>query len=119
KRKLWWKCTKATCSHHQWKASIQNRTGHIGKISGCPYCNGAKTCRCNSFGKKHPQLLEEFLEAGGDKHIAFSTSHGSGKKLKWKCLKAKCSHHVYEASVSSRIRNDSGCPFCADIGGAK
>ena len=104
-----WKCLKAKCDHHIWPATVYNRTRGSG--GGCGFCAGQQTCLCDSFGQKFPQLLEEFVGAGNDRNIAFTISPGSNQSFNWKCLKAKCDHHIWPAQVNTRTRG-SGCKFC-------
>ena len=107
-----WKCLKpkAKCDHHIWPATVKNRT----KGNECRFYAGRQTCRCDSFGQKFPQLLEEFVAAGNDRELAFTIPPGSEQSFKWKCLKptVKCDHHIWPAQVKTRT-NGSGCPKCA------
>ena len=107
-KKFKWKCLKAKCDHHNWHAKVNNRTS--GK--SCGFCAGKQTCPCDSFGQLFPQLLEEFMAAGNPRNLAFTISIGSGQSFKWKCLKAKCDHHIWDAKVSDRTSGKS-CGFCA------
>lgn len=106
-----WKCLKhKSCDQHIWKASVINRT--LNKHC-CVFCAARRTCVCDSFGRVYPRLLEEFIAAGNDQSIAFSTSCGSGKEFFWKCVKHKsCDQHIWKASVNCRT-DDHGCRFCA------
>jgi hypothetical protein len=50
-------------------------------------------------------------------------TYGSQRKLYWRCLKAKCDHHVWNSDANQRTsktrqsntrgHNSSGCPWCA------
>ena len=107
-KKFKWKCLKAKCDHHNWHAKVKNRTSG----NSCGFCAGKQTCPCDSFGQLFPQLLEEFMAAGNPRNLAFTISIGSGQSFKWKCLKAKCDHHIWDAKVSDRTSGKS-CGFCA------
>ncbi len=53
-------------------------------------------------------LLKEFII---DRNPSLD-NEAIGKKVWWKCSKAECDHHVWEALIFDRIRRSSGCPFC-------
>lgn len=106
---LWWRCSKATCGHHVWPASVKNR---VLNGSECSFCTGRQSCACDSFGQRFPHLLQEFLAAGNDEKLAFSISCGSHREFNWRCLKATCDHHIWPASVYSRALRGDGCSFC-------
>lgn len=108
--KLWWKCLQhTTCDAHVWLASVENRA----KGTGCKFCAGRETCKCQSFGHNDSQLLQEFIAAGNDIDEAYSTPPGSNKKFSWKCLEHKtCEEHIWRASVNSRTNGKTGCGFC-------
>jgi very-short-patch-repair endonuclease len=108
-KKVWWKCLKMGCDHHEWEATIANRTND----RGCPFCAGKKICPCNSLQTIKPDIAAEWHH---QKNISLKPSEvtvGSGKKVWWKCLKKGCDHHIWEATVNHRTGdNGSGCPFC-------
>jgi len=69
---IWWVCDKAKCEHHIWSALVSTRTRARG--NGCGFCSGIYTCECDSFGHSFPKLLQEFVNAGNDREIAFKIS---------------------------------------------
>ena len=106
---IWWRCSTTTCSHHVWKANINDRNGP--DETGCPFCAGKQTCPCDSF-MNNPLLSKEFapdLNPCVDPH---GISVMSSKAIWWRCSVATCSHHIWEAVVSSRSIG-RGCPYCS------
>ena len=90
-----WKCAQG----HRWKTSVSNRTNG----TGCPFCAGKL-----ENGQIPGTLLTE-LDPELNKNIDVSSlTQGSSKKLWWNCSKS----HKWQASVASRARNSSGCPYC-------
>jgi len=105
----WWLCPKK-CKYgclHEYQATIQN------KVKGqhnCPYCNkyGVKMCIHDSVEFNCPDIL---LEWNYEKNITIKPSEistSSSYKVSWKCKKG----HEWDATISNRIQNESGCPFC-------
>lgn len=109
KTSLWWKCLEhKTCDAHVWFTSVNNRTTR----QGCRFCTGRQTCRCDSFGCKFPDLLKEFIAAGNDEKIAYTTSCGSHEEFSWKCsAHVTCDRHIWTARVSVRT-GGHGCSYC-------
>lgn len=63
-----------------------------------------------NFAKKYPNLALEWhneLNEGVDPN---KLSHGSGKKVWWKCSKSEL--HVWQTEFRGRI-SGNGCPFCS------
>lgn len=101
-KKVWWKCSKG----HEWEASVSKRT----KLKrGCPYCSGSKPIKGETdFESCYKDLLVEW-DYHKNKMKPYEVSCYSNKKVWWICEKG----HSYEASVTSRTRLKSGCPYCA------
>lgn len=107
-KKVWWKCSNG----HEWEASIANRVHG----THCPICFGVKGTTdtkmslaewCKKNNKEH--LLKEW---DYEKNISLTpdtVSHGSHKKVWWKCSKG----HEWEAQIKSRTYNH-GCPYCSN-----
>lgn len=100
-RKVWWQCSKG----HEWQAQVNNRAkGH-----GCPYCYGRYATKTNNLASRYPELLEEWdREKNKDLNPSEITPHVN-KKVWWRCRKG----HSWQATISNRARNKSGCPECA------
>ncbi len=103
--KVWWKCSKG----HKWNSIIRSRiTG-----SGCPYCSNNKIQKgYNDIATTNPELLREWNYEENDKLgiTPFNISHGSTKKVWWRCPKG----HEYQAAVNSKTNNNANCPICAN-----
>jgi hypothetical protein len=106
KIKIWWKCLEG--DDHEWEAMIANRT-NIHTQSGCPICTGYKIVKSNCLATTHPELAKEFHFTKNGKLTPYNVG-GGHTKVWWQCAQYK--DHVYQASLSHRIRNNSSCPYC-------
>ena len=99
---VYWICEKG----HSWKTSIHNRI----KQEGCPYCKGYKIWPgFNDVKTLYPELIREWdFELNIEDPITIAPA--SSKKFHWICPQG----HHYEASVASRTRLHSGCPYCSN-----
>lgn len=100
-KKIWWRCSKG----HEWRATVASRAAG----SGCPYCYGRYATRENNLASKYPELLAEWDR---EKNIGLNPSELTphvGRKVWWRCVKG----HSYQATISNRTSNKSGCPDCA------
>ncbi|MBR3173717.1 MAG: hypothetical protein IKF24_04240 [Eubacterium sp.] len=101
-KKIWWKCEKG----HEWEASPHNRS----KGRGCPICsNKLVLIGYNDLATKNPQLSFEWNYEKNGSLLPTQVSIGSSKKVWWKCEKG----HEWEASVNSRTKLGTNCPFCS------
>jgi DNA-directed RNA polymerase subunit RPC12/RpoP len=101
KRKVWWLCEVG----HEWQAQVASRTA--GK--GCPYCSNRYVAQDRSLAAQRPDLLAQW---DGEKNAGidpFALVPGSNRKVWWKCRK----DHRWLATIASRARRESGCPYCA------
>lgn len=101
-RKIWW---KASCGH-EWEAHIVNRT-RLG--AGCPFCSNQRVLPgFNDLLSQAPEVAAQWdpdkNEVGPDEVTKKST-----KKAHWLCELG----HSWEAQISSRSAQGTGCPFCA------
>ncbi len=99
--KAWWICKKG----HEWQAVIGSRSAG----NNCPFCYGRFASETNNLAVLYPALLKEW-DADLNKGINPSdqTPH-VGKKVWWRCNNS----HSWQAAISNRTRNKSGCPICA------
>ena len=106
---IWWKCPINPCGCHIWQSSVYNRVkGH-----GCPYCSNQKPCIHTCLQTLFPDIAAEFdLERNtvGPTEI-LPNSHN---KYWWRCKHASCNCHIWQASASNRVSNQSKCPFCCN-----
>lgn len=102
-KKVWWRCPKG----HAYQAVVGARTM---RKTGCPYCANKKVLPgFNDLATTHPELAGEWHpEKNGRK--ATEVTAGSHAKAWWLCPRG----HTYEAVISSRALQHSGCPVCAN-----
>jgi very-short-patch-repair endonuclease len=98
--KAWWICKNG----HSWEASIYHRTKNK---SGCPFCSNKKISIENSIVSKYPQLLKEWDFKLNAEIKPEMYSHGSIKKVWWKCANG----HNWLASIGKRT-SGRACPEC-------
>ena len=77
--------------------------------TGCPFCCGLKTCRCQSLAAKYPTLMEQWDWDGNQGTDPYSIGCYSTKKVSWTCTE----HGQWDATPQSRTDSKSGCPECA------
>ena len=88
---------------HKWLATPNNRAS---SGSGCHYCGNKKVLRgFNDLQTTHPDLAKEADDWDPGSFVA-----GSKFKKSWKCSLG----HTWEAVISNRTLNGTGCPFCSN-----
>ena len=104
----WWMCNKNP--DHDYKTLISNKTRHS---TGCPFCDGKKTNKTNSFAALYPELLKE-LHPTKNKNLDPNQVFGGGEtKVWWKCPVAE--DHVWQTSIIRRTKGKkTGCPMCGN-----
>lgn len=108
RKKIWWKCKNG----HVWSSILKERTCGNLKCSRCPKDPIIKE---NNLNFTHPHLIEEWCF---DRNIDISPEHltsGSHKKIWWNCKQG----HFWQAVVSSRTKQGSGCPYCSGLKATK
>lgn len=105
--KINWICKKNP--KHKWAATINNRAYHN---RGCPYCKGTRVLPEESFAILHAELMEEWHPTENAHLDPYTISIGSGRKVVWVCKNN--STHIWKASIVSRARRNTGCPYCAN-----
>jgi len=105
--KVWWKCPRGT--DHEWEAVVSSRVAG----RSCPICLNRKTVDSNCLAESHPCLTSQWHPSKNDDLTPYDITAGYSKKVWWKCSVAD--DHEWEALVSSRSRNDYGCPCCSGI----
>lgn len=101
--KAWWICKNG----HSWEVSIYHRTKNK---SGCPFCSNKKISIENSIVTNYPQLIKEWDFKLNSEIKPEMYSHGSTKKVWWKCAKG----HSWLASIGKRTSGRS-CPECYEL----
>jgi len=116
-----WVCPNhTTCQDHVWSAFVSTR---VRSGSGCPYCSTPpkETCECQAarLFKSHDLFaevnVEKTLETDHEmKARLYELMNGSPSKVWWNCSDKQAGHPPWPARISSRTKQKSGCPKCAD-----
>ena len=77
--------------------------------TGCPFCSGRKTCRCQSLAARHPELMKQWDWDGNQDIDPYSVGCYSSKKVSWTCTE----HGQWDATPAMRANRKTGCPECA------
>ena len=103
REKIWWKCDKG----HEWNSIARSRIkGH-----GCPYCSNNLVLKgYNDLATTNPDVLKDWNYEKNTNITPFEISHGSTKKVWWKCDKG----HEYNISPAQKIRGKVTCPVCSN-----
>ncbi|MFF2531517.1 zinc-ribbon domain-containing protein [Brevibacillus sp. NPDC058079] len=104
-RKVWWLCNS---KGHSFLSSICSRTRKIQSVK-CPYCTGKKVCEDNSLLILRPDIAKEWDNSKNVGIMPNMVTCGSNKKVWWICPDKQ---HSYSAVISSRISQNSRCPYC-------
>jgi very-short-patch-repair endonuclease len=106
---LWWRCAAG----HEWQSTPQRR----GRGDGCPECSRAsasertRTARLKrsgrSFADAYPELLAEW-DYERSQFDPTKIAPKSNVRAAWICKLG----HRWEATVTNRTNNRSGCPEC-------
>lgn len=101
-KKVWWRCKRG----HEWQATVNGRQSG----TGCRICSYLDKKKRDLLIYENPGMAEEWHPtANGDLTPADFTA-GSGRKVWWICKKG----HEWKASISSRFRYKTGCPYCSN-----
>ena len=101
-RLVWWACGKG----HEWQAIVKSRAAGC----GCPVCaNRGVQPGDNDLATTHPELAKEWHPSKNGALTPRDVTAGSHRKVWWICEKG----HEWQAEVSSRTANGTGCPVCA------
>lgn len=108
---VWWICEKK----HEWKSTPQRRF----RGDGCPTCSResagerVRAWRLKKTGislfDKHPDLIAEW-DYEKNAHDPSRLTPKSGVRAHWVCRFA----HKWEATITNRTHNGSGCPLCTN-----
>lgn len=98
---IWWRCPKGP--DHSWQRKF------IKNLS-CPFCRNKKVSITNSLKTLYPKVAKQLHPTRNGDMTADTITAYSSVKVWWRCpLKP---HHVWEAAVNNRTRNESRCPEC-------
>ena len=102
RRSVWWKCERG----HSWRAVIHSRAAGC----GCPFCAGKQVISGeNDRASAYPELAKQWNAEKNGVLTPQNVTSGTGKKVWWQCENG----HSWCASIASRTRSGSGCPYCA------
>lgn len=102
-KKVWWlgECT------HEWEATVLSR--HQG--NGCPYCANQKILAGdNDLATNYPGIASQWNHDKNGNLKPDMVAPKTSKVVWWVCPDG----HEWQASVSNRVRNGRGCPYCAN-----
>lgn len=105
--RAWFKCPKG--ADHIFKSEICSMTRSFvtnSKVIGCGYCRGLKISKTNSFARKFPALVKEWMKSK-NKFRPEEIPFGSQIKIWWRCKKG----HKWLAPVGRRALG-IGCRIC-------
>lgn len=99
--KAWWICKKG----HEWQAVVGSRSAG----NNCPFCYGRFASKTNNLAILYPALLKEWDTVLNKEINPSALTPHVNKKVWWRCN----NRHSWQATISNRTRNKSGCPICA------
>jgi len=105
-KRIWWQCQVNPI--HEWDATANQRTN---SKTGCPYCRNKRVDETNSLQTTHPDFAKDWHPSKNGKLTPNDVTAGSAKRIWWQC--SNNLDHEWDAVVSSRIGNNSGCPHCS------
>lgn len=102
-KKAWWLCP--VC-HGEWQTRIVERN----QGRGCPYCANQKVLvGFNDLATKSPEMAAQWHPTKNGDLTPKSVIGTSNRKVWWLC--ETCGHE-WQATISSRINYNLGCPKC-------
>ncbi len=105
---VWWRCADG----HEWKAEIKSRA----QGNGCPVCsNRVVVAGVNDLQTTHPELAAEWNYERNYPFLPSQLTHGSAKKVWWKCEFG----HEWKTDPNSRVSGNTVCPYCSSNGSSK
>lgn len=101
---VWWVCSAG----HEFQRSISQM---VTQGPGCAYCSGKKALAgFNDLATLRPDTAKDWHPTKNGLFRPTDVTVGSSKKAFWICAQG----HDWEAAVSSRTGNRTGCPYCAN-----
>lgn len=100
-REVWWRCERG----HSWRTSVRTRVAGC----GCPVCAGRQVLPGeNDLLACFPDLAAEWDRLKNGALTPQMITPGSTRKVWWTCREG----HSWRASIVSRTKAGSGCPYC-------
>jgi hypothetical protein len=104
-RRVWWRCSAGP--DHSWRASPNNRTNG----TGCPFCANRRVSVTNNLSALHPVLAREWHPTKNGVLAPADVVATATRIAHWRCTVD--ASHEWKASIRDRVRDLTGCPFCA------
>lgn len=102
RRRVWWRCELG----HQWQASVLSRANG----TGCPVCTGKAVLPGeNDLASRFPTIAAQWHPTRNGTLTPEQVTVSSNRKVWWRCPLG----HAYQAAVSARTAQGTGCPYCA------
>ena len=101
--KVWWKCPKA--EDHEWLERVGSRSTK----KSCPFCEGQRVSKTNSFAINYPELVKLWHPTKNKDLNPEDFVSGSGKKVWWKCN--DFDDHDHKTMIYTKVKGH-GCPYC-------
>ncbi len=105
-RVVWWSCPRGP--DHEWTARPSDRIRHR---SVCPFCAGQRASAANSLALHRPDLAAQWHPSRNGRLTPHDLLPGSARRVWWSCPRG--TDHEWLAAARDRIRQGTGCPFCA------
>lgn len=105
-RRFWWKCARG--DDHEWQASPSTKYQNQ---SGCPFCAGTMVSKTNSLATLFPRIAALWHPSRNGVLTPNQIVAGSNRRVWWKCPEGD--DHEWETSPQAKIKQETGCPFCA------
>jgi hypothetical protein len=76
--------------------------------NGCPFCANQRVSATNSLAARFPKLAREWHPTKNRSLTPHDVVAGTNRRVWWRCAFG----HAWQAAVSSRSGNGTGCPEC-------
>jgi hypothetical protein len=100
-KKAWWKCEKG----HEWQTCISSRSS---QRTGCPFCSGRRVSKEKNLLTLYPEVAKQWHPTKNGKLKPEQVTAKSSRRVWWLCEKG----HEWQAYVSNRSNQGTGCPYC-------
>jgi len=101
-RRVWWRCGLG----HRWDANVSMRYRYK---TACPFCSGRRATDVHNLAVAHPDLVSQWHPTRNGGLRPDQVLPASSRRVWWRCPGG----HDWRAVVSSRTRQETGCPVCS------
>lgn len=109
-KKVWWICKNHP--QHKWLVDLSHRTRNKTGCRVCAHEKRPKRTRKKLLLDSYPHIAKEWFYERNDGLDIKTITHGSSKKVWWKCLIDET--HIWQASVTNRTSKNRSCPYCSE-----